>query len=354
MEIKEEFGAEIKPIYILIEKITFIYHIFFSLWSFIEILMRLNKIRTLCIVGYDENLIFMKNKKFTPESDPLFSFFKKTMLLSPKLFSNIEEASTKYERHKNSLTDLLQNKVLTEKLKPYFLHNMSHLRIWRPWDLRAMGSILRWRKTRSILEKSDEKDINLILSAGLKNWKCDELKEIKEIQNGIINDYKSFYGTLLACMLSISTGFFILYVTEKGTRGLGIPWYSRYIIENILPPLGHVVLLVIFGLSIFIPVWVWFKTQKRLGNGSIDTLFVIHLGAFPFFMQNVVAIFVQFHYRVSEGGFCSQKFFVELGQIFRREVGYIDNIKYFSLYILFFVIYFVIIYKKKIYHRFRK
>lgn len=108
---------------------------------------------------------------------------------------------------------------------------------------------------------------------------------------------KSFYGTLLASMLSISTAFFIIHINAYG-RPVPHGSYSQEIIGrvadhvNYLPLsrfIGALIILGIFAIALLIPIRLWFRYKKKLNNRIVDNLLVITIGAFPFFIQNCIA-----------------------------------------------------------------
>lgn len=135
------------------------------------------------------------------------------------------------------------------------------------------------------------------------------------------SDYKSFYRTLLATLLSISMGFFIIHISEGGVRDIeNNSSYALWIIEKMPFLFGHLLLLLIFGLALFFPLTWWLINRGKVKDSIIDALFVVTVGAFPFFMQNIVATIIQILDKTHEG-------------------KYINNFLYAFLYFIALIIY---------------
>jgi hypothetical protein len=123
-------------------------------------LRKTNRIRSLCIVGYNDDIAIAYI------GDDIQADFKRIILFSPELFSNIKEASGITEKWRNITRNLHENKEVDEWIKPWLFHMYSSLKIWRPWNIRRIKEILRWKKTRSSLEQSN----GTLFLLGVRNW----------------------------------------------------------------------------------------------------------------------------------------------------------------------------------------
>ena len=106
------------------------------------------------------------------------------------------------------------------------------------------------------------------------------------------NSIGEFYRTLFACLLSVTLAFYILFMTEL--KGCKDTFYYSGLISNWKFPLGSLIILAITGIAIIFPVRLFFKYQTRLRNGTLYDVFVVVLGSFPFFVQNMVATLILF------------------------------------------------------------
>lgn len=140
------------------------------------------------------------------------------------------------------------------------------------------------------------------------------------------NNYKSFYGTLFACFLSISMGFFILFINEPRQIGEHTSMYASEILK-IKPPLGVIIMLLIVGFAIILPIRLFFKYREKLESTILDDIFVISLGSLPFFMQNFVAVVTQFREALKGG----EGFIQAFKNILEMDVK--NNIFYAILYL---------------------
>ena len=143
--------------------------------------------------------------------------------------------------------------------------------------------------------------------------KGEELKKESDVVKPK-EDCKSFYGTLLACMVGITIGFFIQHINEHNVRALANPHdsYADVIVTEIPPILGHLMLLTLFGIAIVFPSFWWLINRNKLKNNIIDALFVASVGAFPFFVQNCVACAIQLHDKTNEGLYDNNLIYVAL------------------------------------------
>jgi hypothetical protein len=108
-----------------------------------------------------------------------------------------------------------------------------------------------------------------------------------------MNHTKELYGTLYACWLSISFGFFILSMIQEGCPPR--PYYET--IKNFLPlRLGLLILLLIVLFASILPTRIFFHISEELKSSFCTDVLIIVLGSFPFFANNLVAIVLLWSY----------------------------------------------------------
>ncbi len=97
---------------------------------------------------------------------------------------------------------------------------------------------------------------------------------------------RELYGTLFACWLSITFGFFILFMTGEG--GYPHPYFAT-ILKLLHFPLGQAFLVMIVLSASVLPTRVFFHIYDKLNSSFCTDALVIVLGSFPFFMAHCVA-----------------------------------------------------------------
>ena len=161
-------GEKVELTFPTIGVLDWITLLFKFLLILIDIIKVIYKVKSLCIVGYTDTIVFLRNPKIPLLQDPIFEPFRKIIILPPKLIVNIEDAKKVILRIKNiAEKEVYQIEKIRPEVACCIRWNVSIVRILKLWQLKT---ILKWLKYRKLFMRKHKLAGVDLYRIGILNW----------------------------------------------------------------------------------------------------------------------------------------------------------------------------------------